>query len=900
MTVLMMEEEGQQQEQQERVIFGAETIPAIFEKVQNGEWSVEKGLRRLGRVYGTVRGCHTALSGCLEVVARVPGVPNTVQRSLQLLVGLASVPPQTTTGAAATTTKPLPLSREDSVTGFVCRWPNDEFAHWLARMALDLTRSAEQGARVVACSVLADLLDVCAVPGDPTKEALFPGADELLSAVLLRLQPRVIDRAAAVRMQAVRALRRLQATGDAPGDPVHGALLRALERDPAAAVRVTAVRAIAPTPLAVAALVARTRDVAPTVRTAALRRVVTVCTPSHIAPEHVRALTALLQHPPTPTDALTARRAIRRSWLCGRECAGNPLSFLSALAAQTLPDDLDAVLAETALSPDGSHCPYTLTFRCDGEGDAVVCRLTITDNEDGEQSQSSWTEEGTPLKPEMALLWRVACEHRWCRVPVLGELAPLLGAAVSAWKRTHAVAEQYCLQQVLRIVTVASGEDTAAGNKEAVETLLRRALPELADEPAVLEPAMDVLRQMLRDEDEWTRVVVEAVSDLVDPLDGDDDRGGENNNNTEEATRKLPEEKVCRRGLRVVAHYLKQTTRDLEDPMVGSFLRSVILPALAHTSPGVREDAVRALGLACVLSAAAATRFLPLLAHALAVDVVPVRRAALEVVLDVVVAHGARALRLRDTLTLDLFHRTALSAAERRDLLLLAAVRALDERALRDTAVEGLARTVYVGAVRCPLVLARLLVLRFDALAAPALRPTARAALDALFPAYAASPRFAARHRTVAARALAAAVQWGASFNASRARREPRHVALRDMAAYALRVLLPEPAARADALAALLALLLRRPKYIAPAAPLLPLFRDGCDGGSNSELQQQAAQLLAQHRALIPDADAITFLQELQCGHGAHGDDSKDDDDKEEQQQQQQQNPPPTKRACIE
>ena len=904
-------EEGQQQQQGV-----SEAIPAIFEKVQSGGWSVEKGVRHLGRVYGTARGCHTALAACLEVVARAPGAPASVQRSLQLLVAFASAdPPQLSSheGTAAAAAAPPPLSRQDSTTGFVCRWPNDEYAHWLVRTVLDLSRAAERGARVVACTVLGSLLDACAPPVRAC--AHFPAQDELLAAVLLRLRARVIDKAAAVRAAAVRALQRLQNPRDALGDPVHACLVHALQSDPAADVRLAALHAVAPTARAVPALVARVRDVAPAVRGAALRRVFAACTPASLAPEHVRALvSALVPAPDSAADARTARHLYRRAWLHGRECAGNPLRLLAALGASALPDGLDTVAAETALTGNGdgesdSDSEYTIVCEpvpvAAGDSEAgLAYRMTVTARQEG----TSWSAEGAPLTPEMALLWRVACQHRWCRVPGLRALAALLDAALAVYTRTHSADARYCLLQVLGIVAVAvdstgTGDNNSGSNnegKEQLETRLRRAVPVLADEPVVLEPAMDALRTLLHDEDEWTRVVVEAVADLVDPLDD----GGTQAAAAEAAEAReggngprMLDEAVCMRGLHVVAHYLRQTTRDLGDPMVSSFLRSVILPALAHTAPGVRQAAVRALGLACVLSVAASTQFLPLLAHALAVDTVAVRRAALEVVLDVVVAHGPRALRLRDSLTLDLFHRTAFTDAERRDLLLLAAVRALDERALRDTAVEGLARTFYVGAVRCPLVFARLLVLRFDALVAPTLRPAARACLAAFFPAYVASPRFAARHRAVAEHALVLAVQWGASFNASRGTREPRHVALRDMAAYALGTLLGrDPAALARTLTALLALLLRRPKYIAPAVALIPLFRVP-HGGAGSPavepalahtLADQAAQLLAQHRALITDDDAVEYLQVLRDGNsGGAGADADEA-------------PPAKKRACAE
>lgn len=917
------QEDGQQQQQS-----GVEAIPVIFERVQSGEWSVERGVRDLGRVYhGGARGCHTALASCLEVVARAPGAPASVQRSLQLFVAFASAePPQHQEAAGPAAARP-PLSRADSTTGFVCWWPNDEYAHWLVRTALDATRAAERGARAVACELLCGLLDACAPPAASC--AHFPAQDELLGAVLLRLRARVVDRAAGVRAAAVRALRRLQDPRDALGDPVHACLVRALQRDPAAPVRLAALHAVAPTPRAVPALVARVRDVAPAVRAAALRRVFAACAPAALAPEHVRTLVAVLAAPKGDrsegdSDARTARRLYRRAWLHGRDCAGSPLRLLAALGASALPDGLDTVAAEAALADDdndsdGDCCAYDIVCECcaDTAAETSVYRMTVTlrggaDTEDSaQQTTMAWEAEGAPLTPVMALLWRVACQHRWCRVPGLRAAAALLAAAVAAYTRTRRADDRYSLLQVLGIVAAAVSSGSASGDnsdREQLETQLRRAVPALADEPVVLEPAMDALRTLLRDEAEWTRVVVEVVADLMDPLDGSSSGGSsapaaepeaEREGGGETRGRLLPAAAVCMRGLHVVAHYLRQTTRDLGDPMASSFLRSVILPALAHTEPGVRQGAVRALGLACVLSVAASTQFLPLLAHALAVDVLPVRRAALEVVLDVVLAHGPRALGLRATLTLDLFHRTAFTDAERRDLLLLAAVRALDERALRDTAVEGLAKAFFVGAVRCPLVLARLLVLRFDALVAPTLGAGARACLAAFFPAYVAGPRFAARHRAVVEDALARAVQWGCSFNASRGTREPRHVALRDMAAYALGTLLAaDPAAPARALAALLALLARRPKCVAPAAPLLPLFRvpratvAALDPALAHTLAQHAAQLLAQHRALLAATDdaAVDHLQVL-CArlHEAHPESDIADSAEE----------PPAKRACA-
>ena len=92
----------------------------------------------------------------------------------------------------------------------------------------------------------------------------------------------------------------------------------------------------------------------------------------------------------------------------------------------------------------------------------------------------------------------------------------------------------------------------------------------------------------------------------------------------------------------------------------------------------------------------------------------------------------------------------------------------LNDAELRALAAEGLAKCFYVGALRCPQVFGRLIVLRCD----PTLAGDGRLqkCLESFFHAYVSSKPFHARHQMIVAKSLVPALCWCGFCNKERKR----------------------------------------------------------------------------------------------------------------------------------
>jgi hypothetical protein len=412
-----------------------------------------------------------------------------------------------------------------------------------------------------------------------------------------------------------------------------------------------------------------------------------------------------------------------------------------------------------------------------------------------------------------------------------------------------------CRQLLCLVAKVCDLYDEAG--RVALSSLLRSLVPDAADVPEVVAPAIDNLKRLNPDEDSWAQLVVEIVSDMRDPIDIDAESQSRGD---EEAAVRMPAEKeaaIWRGCLNVVRRFLETTRKDLKNPLIAGLLYSIILPTVTHADTSVREKAVGVLGLYCLLGLHAAKEYLFLFLKVLEHDIVAIKAVALKVLLDVILAHGTTALEITDMLTLEMMARDWSEEEEARQRALVSIVNCLNDRELRGIAAEGLAKCFYVGTLGCPQTFARLVALYFDpGIAEDA--PYLHSCLSAFFPSYIFSRRFHGRHQAVAEKSFLSAIQWAQSCNIVASRSGPsdnrKQISVLAVAEFVLRLTGEPPEAVRQKIARqhdtdchariateLVKFLLAHPKQLPGFVDVLPLFElDICSAESLSELSDLA------------------------------------------------------------
>jgi len=213
-------------------------------------------------------------------------------------------------------------------------------------------------------------------------------SEEIWAEIQERLTERARDKVAAVRVQAVTALARLQDPSNPGGCIVVSLLARMLATDPSAEVRRIVLGNIALCRSTLGAIIERIRDVKPEVRASALEEIgkrVDLKAMS-ISQRAELANTALKDRSPIVRHAAT--KLVIQSWL--PSVGFNPLRLLNSLDAETNEEAGAEIVAHELL-----------TWMLEGSS--------------SEQKKFDWKnelkiKEGLQLSPEQALLLRVTIE----------------------------------------------------------------------------------------------------------------------------------------------------------------------------------------------------------------------------------------------------------------------------------------------------------------------------------------------------------------------------------------------------------------------------------------------------------------------------------------------------------
>ena len=341
-------------------------------------------------------------------------------------------------------------------------------------------------------------------------------------------------------------------------------------------------------------------------------------------------------------------------------------------------------------------------------------------------------------------------------------------------------------KQIMRLLQSVDLYDEV-GRLQLHEFLLQN-IYELASDKSFVDPFMHSLRRLYPLEEQWLKTVIRVLLIMKRPLGSDDDGDGEDGKELDISPEM--QAKIWVKCLNVVCKTLEMTKRSVKDPLIGPMMQTFILPTVVHSDPAVRIEGVRALGLFCLLDRAVAREYLFLFLKVLENDTTEIRLVSLQALLDLILAHGTKALGIENSLESEdnnnnnsdnnVNNSVDDSDNDEEDdnsdndsddnerHVLKVIVECLNDSELRVLAAEGLAKCFYVGALRCPQVFGRLIVLRCD----PTLAGDGRLqkCLESFFHAYVSSKPFHARHQAIAARSLVPALCWCDFCNKGRKR----------------------------------------------------------------------------------------------------------------------------------
>mmetsp|Transcript_29835 Transcript_29835/g.64194 ORF Transcript_29835/g.64194 Transcript_29835/m.64194 type:complete len:963 (-) Transcript_29835:643-3531(-) len=569
-------------------------------------------------------------------------------------------------------------------------------------------------------------------------------SDDLFVAVEETMSLRCRDKVPIVRALALRALFRLQ-DPQTPDDPITAELLRSMTKDPSKEVRMAAISTIAPSKLAIRALLERTRDCNTDVQ---LHALVTLRDKVEMKWLSIAQRAALL------SDALNSRQPDVRAkcievlhcWL--RKVDSQPMKLLKGLDVASY--ELMAEAAIRALLEDPAS------------------RKLLA------KTAESWNE----LQPESLLCLRVYLE--WLRgratddlddfeaaLPELPTFCKVLTTAAAAYDASGKAAS-FVLVQLLRVCPLLDMANEHG--RVQLEASLCGLLKNLQTAEEMLRPLVGALRAACcGDVPRFQALALELISEVEDPLEADCEGAS---SDPAEAERRLdleqqrmlkqarlvelhaevkervqeedfeaaaelkkeagklqaeiaeaaieladtPEEEANERCMRTL--YLTELL--LQSPLVRpserEALKQRLLPVLQSPRPELRALALRCLGLLCLSSKEQAIELWTLFEKALVHDQPQAQLAALGACVDLLLTHSVAALLpavLAEPPLADepLPPREDAAAPAVVDLFL--PLLRLPAGPLRSAAALGACKLLHTGALESSALMSRLLVLFF-------------------------------------------------------------------------------------------------------------------------------------------------------------------------------------------
>ncbi|PSR90834.1 hypothetical protein PHLCEN_2v4803 [Hermanssonia centrifuga] len=508
------------------------------------------------------------------------------------------------------------------------------------------------------------------------------------------LLERVRDKEVPVRVQAVTALSKLCGSEDPSEQPnITDILLDTLHHDASADVRKAALVNLPPSPLTLAALLSRSRDVDPTIRklvySAVLEPNCVINKPSSEGQEQTVEGVGLT-HP--RVLSIAQRELIVRNGLGDRE------ESVKAAAAKLMSTWVDVVRPAEVKPEEGQGVAeadliaflnlFDLVENSTAENALVSVFKTRVDLLDGLQfGDAFWNS----VSPEKAFLARVFVDH--CvstkddarlenALPVVTALAfkiqatynelleqvqaeeeeMLLRGAVEEEHEEERIEREFVIGEMLRMAVNLDYADEIGRRKmfQLVRDMISQdILPE-----GLVSRCLDVMRELSPSERDLIRVVVEVVHELRDPSDEDEpvrDTSGADDAETtigetpmtartvrvgpKPATEMSPEERaradaIDLRCLSLCIGMLERVNGTFEEnSTLEGILGELIIPAVKRKELLLREKGLVSLGLCCLIARRMAQNSFQLFLSQLqsAPEVLKIR--VLQIVFDIMMVH---------------------------------------------------------------------------------------------------------------------------------------------------------------------------------------------------------------------------------------------------------------------
>jgi len=531
----------------------------------------------------------------------------------------------------------------------------EDFISFFLQYLLGLCDVKDKTVRFRCCQLISGLL------GSNSFAEHISLDNQIEELLLAKMRERARDKVAVVRVEACRALCYMLDEAADPTDNTWNLLMEVMATDPSKEVRKCVVANIESSIYVIPELLKRLRDIDIDVR----KEVVSVFKnkiPKEMltVAQRVDFLKIGLNDP--KEEVVTLCDEVLCIWLQAHN--GDPLQLLDDFEAEK-----NEEVAELALR-----------------------RIFSTQKID----LSRFKSEEIDIK--FAIFWRVYCQwvketKHWRDVEHIFEnVLPEINKFCMLIK--HYESNEAILRQLLSLASLLDYRHDEAGRRLVIR-LLCDMLPRTTF-LTVRKGMLKLLRCVCTNEDDYIRVVLEIISDVKEPLE----------NSTDGERSKSEEEQKFLLCLDLTEELLQYTRKTLSHPGIAELLDSIILPAVQHESPEIRNAGVKCLGLYCFLDKCVAKRYVSLFLKIIANDRIKVRLTAIHILFDFMMLFGPNALSLNDSVsskdTESVCNGRVTKDAE--DESKFALMRLFDylndeNEELRTAAVEGFCKLLYTDAI---------------------------------------------------------------------------------------------------------------------------------------------------------------------------------------------------------
>jgi condensin complex subunit 3 len=462
-------------------------------------------------------------------------------------------------------------------------------------------------------------------------------SDQLWEDIVDKMLTRANDKIAAVRVQAVHALNRLQ-DPEEEDDPVTEMYLRLLHSDTCKEVRKAVLMNVGISRATVVEMIERSRDTDKEVRKELYNVIGQKLKVKQLKISQRMTLLANGLNDREEVVKQACTNMLCDSWLQG-------LEYDCTKLLQMFDCETNEKTAETAL-----RCIFekatnqTVVY---GDDDANATGLVNA------ASQKWSADEDSAFTSERVLYWRVQCSYFSDKHKESNSMdfedkleAALPDTAVFCALVSKVMADNdnkfFVLKQMLQLSYFLDFQDEVG--RQSMLMLQNKLLSSMETPDSLVNVAVKVLKAIHSTEDEHIRFLAEIISDIQDPLDesapeveevpdtGENDAGEEGEGGaevgeaapvakpavelTEEEAAEKEEEELFRvhRCLLIISCLLRDTRKDLGNPALQGLLATIV-PAISSDYDGIREAGVRCLGYYCLLDEGAALNHNKLLLH---------------------------------------------------------------------------------------------------------------------------------------------------------------------------------------------------------------------------------------------------------------------------------------------